>query len=162
MTASVDPVGSLARVVLDNLENQQDWTQLQLHAEPGWPRAVLSGLPPRRLYVHPDEQIEIIKAERERGDGLRIPQPAEFEWVLPMHLAEKPSVGFFAAVFDSVDRLPPGARAEAAGQAEADGAGWKQWRSSKRGKRVVLAIVQDDSTVVYYFMHDGIVKPRQN
>ncbi len=39
---------------------------------------------------------------------------------------------------------------------------WRQWRTSKRGKRVLLATIQDDSTIVYYFIHDGIVKPRQN
>jgi len=26
----------------------------------------------------------------------------------------------------------------------------------------LLATLTDDSTVVYYIMHDGIVKPRQN
>jgi len=31
-----------------------------------------------------------------------------------------------------------------------------------RKKRLLLAVVSDDSTVVYYFVHDGIVKPRQN
>lgn len=29
-------------------------------------------------------------------------------------------------------------------------------------KRVLLATVEEDSTVVYYVVHDGIVKPRQN
>lgn len=37
-----------------------------------------------------------------------------------------------------------------------------QWRGEKRQKRVLLATLHDDSTVVYYIMHDGIVKPRQN
>lgn len=31
-----------------------------------------------------------------------------------------------------------------------------------RPDRVTLAIVNDDGTVVYYFVHDGVVKPRQN
>lgn len=31
-----------------------------------------------------------------------------------------------------------------------------------RPKRLTLAAVNDDSTVVYYFVHDGVVKPRQN
>ncbi len=162
MAASHDPLESLARVVLNNLENQQDWTQLQLHDESEQPRILISGLPPRRLYIHPDEQVELLKAERERADGQRIPQAPEFEWVLPMHLAEKPSVSFFARVFDSIDTLPPRAATEAARQQDEDGAEWKQWRSSKRGKRVILAITQDDSSIVYYVMHDGIIKPRQN
>ena len=29
-------------------------------------------------------------------------------------------------------------------------------------KRLLLATLDDDSTVVYYIVHDGIVKPRQN
>lgn len=31
-----------------------------------------------------------------------------------------------------------------------------------RPARVTLALVNTDGTVVYYFVHDGIVKPRQN
>ncbi|GEQ69594.1 hypothetical protein JCM33374_g3266 [Metschnikowia sp. JCM 33374] len=31
-----------------------------------------------------------------------------------------------------------------------------------RPKRITLAIVNDDGTVVYYFVHDGVIKPRQN
>lgn len=36
-----------------------------------------------------------------------------------------------------------------------------KWRISQP-KRVLLATLDDDSTVVYYIVHDGIVKPRQN
>lgn len=32
----------------------------------------------------------------------------------------------------------------------------------ERPKRVTIGLVNDDATVVYYFIHDGIVKPRQN
>lgn len=35
-------------------------------------------------------------------------------------------------------------------------------RLAQRPKRVSLALVNDDGTVVYYFVHDGVVKPRQN
>ncbi|EFX00448.1 tRNA-intron endonuclease [Grosmannia clavigera kw1407] len=176
----------LANVVRNNLENQQDWTQLQTHGddyEPdneqddgggsgsgtgtGGKRILLSGLPPRRVYIHPDEQIELMRAERALGNGRRIAQPPEHEWVLPMHLAETPTISQFAAIFDSIDPLPPAAvEAEAAspdeGQEEETAAQWKKWRNAKRSKRLLLAIVQDDSTVVYYVMQDGIVKPRQN
>jgi tRNA-splicing endonuclease subunit Sen15 len=34
-----------------------------------------------------------------------------------------------------------------------------EWRKTKR---LLLATLDDDSTVVYYIVHDGIVKPRQN
>jgi len=153
---------ALAEIVLNNLQNQHDWTELKTQQpNSGLSRPLISGLPPRRLYVHPDEQIEIIKAEKDRSE--RIPQPPDCEWVVPTHLAESWSVKNFAAVFDAIDPIPPGGAAplDALG-AEDDGARWMQWRGPKRGKRILLAIVQDDSTVVYYLMHDGIVKPRQN
>lgn len=31
-----------------------------------------------------------------------------------------------------------------------------------RPKRLTLGLVNDDGTVTYYFIHDGIIKPRQN
>lgn len=175
---------NLAKTVRENLELEKDWTAVEIHpvaapasaASAGAPdaRPLLHGLPPRRMYVHPDEQIAIIRAEKERG-GERIPQPPEAEWVLPMHLNEKWSMARFAAVFDSIDAIPPSAAQGEDGEqdvgggsaaqqldADADSELWKQWRGPKRGKRIILAIVQDDSTVSYYAMHDGIVKPRQN
>ncbi|KAL8389233.1 hypothetical protein RB599_011027 [Gaeumannomyces hyphopodioides] len=170
----------LAKTVQENLELEKDWTEVEVHAVTGRAssgaapdrRPLLRGLPPRRMYVHPDEQIAIIRAERERGDGARVPQPPEAEWVLPMDLAESWSMARFAAVFDSVAAVPPPAAAAEEGDgggsaareldADADSELWRQWRGPRRGKRVILAIVQDDSTVSYYVMHDGIVKPRQN
>lgn len=35
-------------------------------------------------------------------------------------------------------------------------------RLDARPKRITLALVNDDGTVTYYFIHDGVVKPRQN
>ncbi|CAH2351458.1 tRNA-splicing endonuclease subunit Sen15p [[Candida] railenensis] len=34
--------------------------------------------------------------------------------------------------------------------------------STKRPARITIGLVNDDATIVYYFIHDGIVKPRQN
>lgn len=149
----------LTKVVLDNLENQQDWTDITIHTESTHPRPLMSGLPPRRMYMNPDEQVDIIKAEKALGRSIPEAQEPDYEWVLPIHLSEKLSLSAFAAVFDSIDALPPGAKAR---ENEDDGAEWKKWRGSKRGKRVLLATIHDDSTVVYYMMHDGIIKPRQN
>lgn len=151
----------LAKVVRNNLENQQDWKHVTSHSEPSQPRPLLSGLPPRRMYVHPDEQIDIIKAEKALGATVPHQEP-DYEWVLPIHISEKPTLRAFSAVFDALDALPPATRlaeAEAGGEAAPD---WRKWRGAWRGKRVLLAIVHDDSTVVYYMTHDGIVKPRQN
>lgn len=149
---------ALTKLVLNNLDNQQDWTNTAAHNEPTWPRPLISGLPPRRMYVHPDEQIATIKAEKSLGKA--IVQEPEHEWVLPVHLSEKMSLKAFAAVFDAIDALPPAAKAHE--YLKDDCPEWRTWRGVKRGKRVLMAIVHDDSTIVYYMMHDGIVKPRQN
>ncbi|KAI1106858.1 tRNA-splicing endonuclease subunit Sen15 [Jackrogersella minutella] len=131
--------------VLDNLRYQQDWTELQVFTHSPvdnspLPRPLISGLPPRQLYLHPDDQIEMLKSNPKLDEC--IPETPVIEWVLPTHLAEKWSLSAFARVFDS---MPP-----------------QTSRAPDRVKRVLLATIHDDSTVVYYFMHDGIVKPRQN
>ncbi|KAM7205090.1 tRNA-splicing endonuclease subunit Sen15 [Rhypophila sp. PSN 637] len=152
---------ALAQNVAYNLEHQHDWTQVTIH--PNSPRPVLFGLPPKRLYVHPDEQTAAIKAEKEMNAP--IIQTPEFEWVLPTHINEKVSPSEFAAVFDAIEAVPPGHLPEDEegdedfGEAYAE---WKRWKGPLRKKRMLLATVQDDSTVTYYIIHDGLVKPRQN
>jgi len=164
MTTTTNPgahLEALTKIVLNNLENQHDWTGARVHTQANLPRPMVYGLPPKRLYVHPDEQIAIIKAEKSRTE--RIAQPPELEWVLPLHLAEKWTPAQFAAVFDALEAVPPGGLDDDASTVTADvDSQWKLWRGPKRGKRLLLATIQDDSTVTYYFMHDGLVKPRQN
>ncbi|KAI2612431.1 tRNA-splicing endonuclease subunit Sen15 [Hypoxylon fragiforme] len=135
----------LAASVLDNLRYQHDWTDLQIitHSPVDnslLPRPLISGLPPHQLYLHPDDQIEMLKSHQKPKDN--VTEAPLVEWVLPTHLAEKWTLRSFASVFDS---MPPQAST-----------------SPDRAKRVLLATIHDDSTIVYYFMHDGIVKPRQN
>ncbi|KAK4239758.1 hypothetical protein C8A03DRAFT_32123 [Achaetomium macrosporum] len=158
--SSPDHLTALSRVVLNNLQYQHDWTQVKPHEQPNLPRPLLYGLPPKRLYVHPDEQIDIIKAEKERGEP--IPQEPEVEWVLPVHLSEKWSPAQFAALFDVIEAVPPGGASQEGLDVDGSDAQWRLWRGPKRGKRILLATVQDDSTVTYYWIHDGLVKPRQN
>jgi tRNA-splicing endonuclease subunit Sen15 len=82
--------------------------------------------------------------------------PLEREWVLPTHIREKWSLRKFAEVFDAVGKIPLGeGEEEKGGEGEDD-------KARGGGKRVLLATVGDDSTVLYYIVHDGIVKPRQN
>ncbi|KAI1337782.1 tRNA-splicing endonuclease subunit Sen15 [Xylariaceae sp. FL0016] len=146
MMAATNYSKHLANLVSDNLQHQQDWTELKIltHQSTGcgvpFPRPLIKGLPPRRLYLHPDDQIAMIKAHPTAED--RPEDVPETEWVLPTHLAEKWTLKSFADIFDS---LPPNSEA-----------------MPGRPKRILLATVHDDSTVVYYLMHDGIVKPRQN
>lgn len=153
---------ALALQLQHNLQHQHQWTALQLHTHAPLaphaplPRPLLSGLPPRRLYVHPDEQIELLKtqeAARRRGDEVVEARP-EREWVLPSHLREKWSLRRLGDVFDGIGEVPPASE----GGEEEEG-GVNRWRTTKR---VVLGILEDDSTAVYYLVHDGLVKPRQN
>lgn len=151
----------LASSILHNLQYQHDWTSLTIHTHSSddilLPRPIVSGLPPRRAYIHPDEQIEILKAEHDTGQTIE--QVPEQEWVLPTHWQEKWSLAKFAAVFDALDTVPP--TSDISQKKNADSVGYK-WQGENRQKRLLLATLHDDSTVVYYIMHDGIVKPRQN
>ena len=170
----------LAVQVLHNLQHQHDWTGLNLHTHSpvsgnlgltdaplpvradsahsqSLPRPMISGLPPRRIYIHPDEQIAHIKSGAKEQD-----LPREREWVLPTRIREKWSLKKFAEVFDGITVWPPLPEQEDNGpHASADifVDGQNKWRTLKR---VLLATVDDDSTVVYYIVHDGVVKPRQN
>src|SRR5690242_10096392 len=158
---------SLALQILHNLQYQHYWTDLKVHThspltkEP-LSRPLISGLPPHRLYVHPDEQVELLKnADRQRKaakdagekSGLEVKAQPEHEWVLPTRLNEQWTLRRLAEVFDDISMVPPQTSATASEAAA------NPWRTTKR---VVLATVDTDSTVVYYIVHDGVVKPRQN
>ncbi|KAL3428339.1 hypothetical protein PVAG01_01849 [Phlyctema vagabunda] len=154
----------LASSILHNLQHQHDWTSLSINTKStktglALPRPIISGLPPRRAYIHPDEQVAILKAEHK--DGKTVPQNPEQEWVLPTHIGEKWSLKNFAAVFDALDTVPPTTEEDDDDDEEEAVVG-QQWQGKNRQKRLLLATLHDDSTVVYYIMHDGLVKPRQN
>ncbi|KFA75194.1 hypothetical protein S40288_00196 [Stachybotrys chartarum IBT 40288] len=133
-------VANVVAAVERNLQDQHDWTQTKIHdTATAGSRALIRGLPPRLLYMHPDDQIAALQQEHQGlGRGEQARRDPELEWVLPIHLSEKWSLASFAAVFDSIKEAGP------------------------RGKRIVLGILHNDSTVVYYLMHEGMVKPRQN
>ena len=153
----------LASTILHDLQYQHDWTSLSIHSHSPLtdlplPRPIVSGLPPRRVYIHPEEQVEILKAEHDTGKSVK--QYPEREWVLPTHISEKWSLAKFAEVFDALDTVP--LTKEEAGEEARESIVGQQWQGKHRQKRLLLATLHDDSTVVYYIMHDGIVKPRQN
>ncbi|KAI9653728.1 MAG: hypothetical protein M1821_006922 [Bathelium mastoideum] len=162
----------LAERVAHNLEYQHQWTVISVHTHSPLnqdfqlPRPILSGLPPQRIYVHPDEQIELLKKESKReadGSAPKKVSSSEREWVLPTHLREKWSLKKFAEIFDRIGLVPD----DPDDQPQCQSSDPKptaptfvnKWRTTKR---VLLATVDDDSTIVYYIVHDGIVKPRQN
>lgn len=152
----------LAVTVLYNLQYQHEWTELAIEttstvAASALPRPLVSGIPPIRAYVHPDEQAEILKAEHKTGQSVTL--SPEREWVLPTHINEKWSLKKFAEVFDTIETVPPGSTDTLEQDEDEVGA---KWRGKNRQKRLLLSTLHDDSTVVYYIVHDGIVKPRQN
>jgi tRNA-splicing endonuclease subunit Sen15, fungi type len=180
---------NLALQIAHNLKYQHSWTSIRIHYESTssgqpLPRPLISGLPPKRLYIHPDEQIELLQIQAEAGlKGLPHLEP-EREWVLPSSLREKWSLRRFGEVFDCITAVPgdgeaeelfedeegevTGAEDEDKGEIEGEREGDverakepNKWRITQP-KRVVMAILDDDSTVVYYIVHDGVVKPRQN
>lgn len=186
---------NLALQILHNLQYQHLWTELRIHTHSPLtsaplPRPLLSGLPPQRLYIHPDEQIELLQQQKDAGKTGMPELRSEREWVLPSHLREKWSLRRFGEVFDGVCLEPPAFEDDAAGRDADSAMGYQRefqanaqdiaraaaesaatpvqqsssaqpnkWRTSKR---LLLATLDDDSTVVYYIVHDGIVKPRQN
>jgi tRNA-splicing endonuclease subunit Sen15 len=125
----------LIRIVENHLLNHADWRSVTQHSFT--PRPLLSGIPPEPVYVDPD--VDPSKPPTEAA-------LEQVEWLLPVDLREKWSPRKMAEVFDS---LPEGVWGENA-------------KGQKRTKRMLLAVVAEDSTVSYYFVHDGIVKPRQN
>ncbi|TKX23498.1 Sen15 protein [Elsinoe australis] len=175
--------------ICHNLRYQHNWTDLTIyHYAPithsvsdsdsnkrkrtPLPRPLISGLPPQRLYVHPDEQIALLQAAKKSSSTTETegatdltklvkPEP-EREWILPSHLKEKWSLRRFGEVFDQIGFVPPESGADddlERETVEEEGGQQNPWRTKKR---VVLATLDDDSTVMYYIVHDGIVKPRQN
>lgn len=155
---------SLAVQIQHNLQYQHNWTSLRIHTNSPLtgsllPRPLLSGLPPQRLYVHPDEQIELLKSAnrahktKKEGDAgaIEVKAESEQEWILPARLSEKWTLRRLAEMFDGVSQVPP--------QEDGSLGDVSKWRETKR---IVLATVDTDSTVVYYIVQDGVVKPRQN
>ncbi|KAL7794587.1 tRNA-splicing endonuclease subunit Sen15 [Trichoderma ceciliae] len=126
----------VASAVFRNLQDQHQWASLEIHSIPGLPRPMIQGLPPRLLYLHPDDQIAALA--HEKATGARAEHDAGFEWVLAVHLSEKWTLSNFAAIMDA---LP---------------------ETHKGTKRIVLAALHNDSTVVYYIVQEGMIKPRQN
>ena len=156
----------LALQIRYDLQYQHDWTNLHIHSEfpltkLPLPRPMISGLPPHRIYVHPDDQLEELKRGVKDAEV-----KVNMEWVLPTNLKETWRLSKFAEIFDVIGEEPPNVQQEdgEAGSQEIEkrhmNGGFNQKR--KGGKRLLLAILGDDSTVVYYIVHDGIVKPRQN
>lgn len=66
-------------------------------------------------------------------------QENQLEWVMPIKYNIDITISQINSWFESIEIL-----------------------CSSRPKRVTVGIINDDGTIVYYFIHDGVVKPRQN
>ncbi|KAI5792404.1 tRNA-splicing endonuclease subunit Sen15 [Peziza echinospora] len=169
--AHADHIIDLANIVLKNLQHQADWSETILHTSPAFPRPLISGVPPEAIYVDPDTAGKANETEKDDGTA-DADQKIDREWVLPVGLREKWTVRQWAEIFDSIPAEPPVSEAVDGANAveveervqldQLDGVPVLQSNTGKRKKRLVMAIVSGDSTVVYYIVHDGIVKPRQN
>ncbi|KAL2002908.1 hypothetical protein VTN02DRAFT_5562 [Thermoascus thermophilus] len=181
-----DPVSALTTQILHNLQHQHNWTSLRVH-EPSKPTPpsseqqppptpLLSGIPPHRIYTHPDEQLYLLEKGLRDDDLL-----PERTFVLPTAQGQSWSLRKLAQVFDSLPETDEELQT-LAGRNDVDGAAKdeqtiklaeyyerrEQARATKEwgGKRLLLAMVDKgkggDGTVVYYVLQEGTVKPRQN
>lgn len=109
---------------------------------------LISGLPPRHSYIHPDLQSQLLKHSIAEST-----LAVQREWILPLSVGETWTLKSFAAVFE---QLPVREVLEFE-----DRVSWCD------AKRVLLGMVAHagmggDGTVTYYIMQEGEVKPRQN
>ncbi|KAL1971106.1 hypothetical protein VTN77DRAFT_57 [Rasamsonia byssochlamydoides] len=191
-SGSADPISALTTQVLHNLQYQHLWTSLRIHnlsslsssqpvsattTAPTTP-LLISGIPPHRVYTHPDEQVYMLELGLRDEDLL-----PERVFVLPTAQGQSWSLRKLAAVFDSLpepgeQQLSSSETSDNSSSAAVDKAkaaklaryyerrrkanASKEWG----GKRLLLAMVDramgGDGTVVYYIVQEGNVKPRQN
>lgn len=179
------PIDALTTQILHDLQYQHLWTSLRIHTprvtsssteqqQQHYSTPLISGIPPHRIYTHPDEQLYMLESGLRDEDIL-----PERVFVLPTAQGQSWSLRKMAEVFDYIpDTEEPSL---SGGDDEINGATkvmlanlaeyYKQKdkaRATKAwgGKRVLLAMANrgmgGDGTIVYYIIQEGIVKPRQN
>lgn len=166
-----DSISALPLEILHNLRYQHKWVDLTLHivtTDTGLreitslqtaatdgdsdPIFIISGLPPRHSYLHPDFQNHIVRQEISEKSVV-----VQREWVVPMSLEEKWSLRKFSKIFDA---LPARQSMEADEGVELG----MKWTDARRVLLGMLATngMGGDGTIAYYIMQEGEVKPRQN
>ncbi|RAO64331.1 uncharacterized protein BHQ10_000343 [Talaromyces amestolkiae] len=182
-TESPTPLHALTAQVYHNLQHQHIWTSLKIHdpsedaSLPSLSMPLISGIPPQRMYTHPDEQLYLLQI------GLREEDlPSERLWVLPSTQGQTWTLGKLATVFDALPLRTTGTESSTnageesketfdKGKEEKLAKYFEKKREADKenkwgGKRLLLAVVDrlvgGDGTVVYYVVQDGHVKPRQN
>ncbi|OOQ91352.1 hypothetical protein PEBR_00217 [Penicillium brasilianum] len=189
-SASGNPLAATTIQILHNLQHQHLWTSLQIHdisttnatdlnttdsISSDSPQTLISGVPPHRVYTHPDEQLYML----EKGiaeDDLR----PERLFVIPTAQGQTWSLRRMAAAFDSLATLEDssGSEEEWSSNESTDPEKAKKldeyYEKKKIAKetkewgtrRALLAMTNrgmgGEGTVVYYVVQEGEVKPRQN
>lgn len=184
---SSDPVSALTTQVLHNLQHQHLWTSLDTHqllrdpfenpaAASSSPTTLISGVPPHRVYTHPDEQLYLLELGLREHD-----LPPERMLVLPTTQGQSWTLRKMAAVFDSLPTLEQPVSSDGSGGEETteetekkkaklakyferkqQAIQSKEWGEKRLLFAMVDRLVGGDGTVVYYVFQEGIVKPRQN
>lgn len=185
--ASGNPFSATTLQILHNLQHQHLWSSLQIHdistaleaSENPSKRPItsspddtaptlISGIPPHRVYTHPDEQLYMLE-QGLREDDLK----PERLFVIPTAQGQAWSLRRMAAVFDAMSDVQADETTGDGNTAKAEQlAKYYERREVVRktkewgGKRVLLAMVDKgmggEGTVVYYVVQEGEVKPRQN
>jgi tRNA-splicing endonuclease subunit Sen15, fungi type len=184
--------------ILHNLQYQHSWAELELHyidpqshsihqirlsedsrpcIPPSSSQFLISGLPPRHTYVHPDLQTQLLKEGQTQKDVC-----IQREWVIPLSLGQKPNVSWLAGIFDTLPqrddlvldrstdhRVKDEDETEHLDSASTEHVSGKSLPASDypNPKRVLMAMKSQDGlggdgTVAYYVCLEGEVKPRQN
>ncbi|KAJ5364114.1 uncharacterized protein N7496_009827 [Penicillium cataractarum] len=180
-SASGNPLAATTIQILHNLQHQHLWTSLEIHdistdsIASDAPPTLISGIPPHRIYTHPDEQLYML----EKGiaeDDLR----PERLFVIPTAQGQTWSLRRMAAAFDSLAAIEESSVSEEAmstsesvdsEKAKKLDEYYEKKEMAKETKewgtrRALLAMTNrgmgGEGTVVYYVVQEGEVKPRQN
>ncbi|KAJ6102156.1 hypothetical protein N7486_004583 [Penicillium sp. IBT 16267x] len=188
-SASDNPLSATTIQVLHNLQHQHLWTSLQIHdtdaSKPATDRStgslndnsgaptLISGVPPHRVYTHPDQQLYML-GKGIHEDDLRperlfvIPTAQGQSWSLRRMASAFDAIAEIQIVEDGEGRAAPEVDAEKAQKLDEyymkreEAIATKEWGA----QRLLLAMVDKgmggDGTVVYYVVQEGEVKPRQN
>ncbi|KAK7207223.1 Sen15 protein-domain-containing protein [Myxozyma melibiosi] len=125
----------LAHRVKRNLDLQHLWTELSIHRVPVLAPDAFEFLDGGELVFVLGRPADRLYATDEYDeDGLPV-----HEWILPVRTESTWSIQRTVAVFESLEAYT---RAPV--------------------KRVLMGMYTDDSTVVYYFVHKGLIKPRKH
>lgn len=180
-SASEDPFAATTIQILHNLQHQHLWTSLQTHdisklsssTQDDTVSTLISGIPPNRVYTHPDEQLYMLEKGL-RDEDLK----PERIFVIPTAQGQSWSLRRMAAIFDALSEIEVAAGQDDSSDREVDPDKAKKLEEyyERReqasitnewgAKRTLLAMVDKgkggEGTVVYYVVQDGEVKPRQN